>query len=107
MRDDGNYTFAPLKTDTRETAERNILTKYAAEVDAEEMRLKFGQRQIDTARQYLTDTAGVEYFGGTRIMQYKMIQCIRLVRTAFDIGLKEAKELVDAVRDQLLLDAQK
>lgn len=107
MNIDGNYTFTPLKSATRETAERNILLKYATEVNAEEMRLKFGQRQIDTARQYLTDTAAVEYFGGSRVMQYKSIQCIRLVRMAFDLGLKEAKELVEAVRNDLLLENQK
>lgn len=94
------YAFTPLKTATRETAERSILTKYAKEVDAEEMRLKFGQRQIDTARQYLIDTR-LKLSYTEAHYEYKTIQCIRLVRFAFDLGLKEAKELVESVRDDL------
>lgn len=103
MRDDGNYTFTPLKTATRETAERNVLLKYAAEVNTEEMRLKFGQRQVDTARLYLVDTRMLSWGG----WEYKTIQCIKLVRAAFDLGIKEAKELVDSVRNDLILENEK
>lgn len=87
---------------SRAIAEATILAKYADEVTAECEMLTGEWRKKETAFQYLMDTRAVGVDNTSWGMYtYKTIQCIKLIRTAFDLGLKEAKDIVDAVRNDI------
>lgn len=53
-------------------------------------------RRFNVATQYLMDTRTIGALGAPHY--YKSIQCIKLLRMAFDLSLKDAKELVDDAR---------
>jgi len=78
--------FVNTTSELLRQAENAILEKYSAEVTAEFERISRITRMQDVARMYFDVAPG------------KTIQCIRLVRTAFGIGLAEAKAVVDSVR---------
>jgi ribosomal protein L7/L12 len=80
------YTFVNTAPELLRRAENAILEKYSAEVTAEFERISRLTRMQDVARMYLDVAPG------------KIMMCIRLVRTAFGLGLAEAKAVVDSVR---------
>jgi ribosomal protein L7/L12 len=80
--------MAPYVTQSaQEQAEEVILAKYAAEVREEAAKFAVIIVQHEVANLFLDNAPG------------KIIQCIRLLRCAFGLGLKEAKDIVDAVRE--------
>lgn len=81
--------YTDFKVAARQTAEATVLLKYAAEVEQETAAIIRRERMNEVARIFLS------------VAPHNRIYAIKLVRTAFDVGLREAKDIVDAVSQDM------
>jgi ribosomal protein L7/L12 len=70
----------------RDRAERIVLERYSAEVEAEKEKLKMRGKQLETARQL------------HELGPNKHIAIIKVLRQVYGLGLKEAKELMEEAK---------